>query len=87
VFSRPDCRWLPVDPIRTVVNKRQVFDPTPVGSTPRPAIVDNHMMYVLAIEEDGYMRDVTPSGIGPRSQRRKLAAVVVEGGGLKSSVR
>jgi xeroderma pigmentosum group C-complementing protein len=41
------------------VNKRKVFDPTPVGTSSRPAIVDNRMMYVLAVEEDGYMRDVT----------------------------
>jgi xeroderma pigmentosum group C-complementing protein len=47
VFSRPDARWLPVDPIRCIVNKRKIFDPTPTthsapatqpGSTifPRP---------------------------------------------------
>jgi xeroderma pigmentosum group C-complementing protein len=29
VFSRPDARWLPVDPIRSIVNKRKVFDPSP----------------------------------------------------------
>ncbi|KAH9985042.1 hypothetical protein BJV74DRAFT_946268 [Russula compacta] len=60
VFSRPDGRWLPVDPIRAIVNKRKVFDPTPVGASSRPGMVDNRMMYVLAVEEDGYMRDVTP---------------------------
>ena len=60
VFSRPDSRWLPVDPIRAVVNKRKIFDPTAVGTSSRPAIVDNRMMYVVAVEEDGYMRDVTP---------------------------
>jgi xeroderma pigmentosum group C-complementing protein len=42
------------------MNKRKVFDPTPVGNMSRPAVVDNRMMYVLAVEEDGYMRDVTP---------------------------
>ncbi|KAI9443725.1 hypothetical protein F5148DRAFT_784537 [Russula earlei] len=60
VFSRPDGRWIPVDPIRAIVNKRKVFDPTRVGASSRTATVDNRMMYVLAIEEDGYMRDVTP---------------------------
>ncbi|KAH9053373.1 hypothetical protein EDB87DRAFT_1651420 [Lactarius vividus] len=60
VFSRADGRWLPVDPIRAIVNKRKVFDPTPVGITPRRGKVDNRMTYVLAVEEDGYMRDVTP---------------------------
>lgn len=30
VFSKPDGRWLPVDPIRCIVNKRKVFDPTPI---------------------------------------------------------
>lgn len=60
VFSRPDGRWLPVDPIRAIVNKRKVFDPTPVGISSRRAKVDNRMTYVMAVEEDGYMRDVTP---------------------------
>ena len=60
VFSRPDSRWLPVDPIRAIVNKRKVFDPTPVGTSSRLVKVDNRMTYVLAVEEDGYMRDVTP---------------------------
>ncbi|KAI9443537.1 Rad4-domain-containing protein [Lactarius indigo] len=60
VFSRADGRWLPVDPIRAIVNKRKVFDPTPVGTAPRRSKVDNRMTYVLAVEEDGYMRDVTP---------------------------
>jgi xeroderma pigmentosum group C-complementing protein len=60
VFSRPDGRWLPVDPIRAIVNKRKVFDPTPVGTSSRLAKVDNRMTYVMAVEEDGYMRDVTP---------------------------
>jgi len=33
VFSRPDARWLPVDPIRSIVNKRKVFDPSPTTYT------------------------------------------------------
>lgn len=61
VFSRADSRWLPVDPIRGIVNKRHVFDP----SGPQPAeskasrIEDNRMLYVVALEEDGFGRDVT----------------------------
>ncbi|RDB14699.1 DNA repair protein rhp41 [Hypsizygus marmoreus] len=34
VFSRPDARWLPVDPVRCIVNKRKVFDPTPTAAAP-----------------------------------------------------
>jgi len=60
VFSRPDGRWLPVDLIRAVVNTRKIFDPTPVGTSSRLTKVDNCMVYVIAVEEDGYMRDVTP---------------------------
>jgi len=82
VFSRADGKWLPVDPIRAIVNKRKVFDPTATTSipapnlafpassiyrnsrpsTPRPSAskVENRMLYVLAFEEDGYARDVTP---------------------------
>ncbi|KAF5344898.1 hypothetical protein D9758_011558 [Tetrapyrgos nigripes] len=56
VFSRPDSRWIPVDPIRGIVNKSKVFDPS---DTPSGVHVDNRMMYVLAFEEDGYARDVT----------------------------
>lgn len=63
VFSRPDGRWMPVDPIRTIVNKRKVFDPSPppssTGPTPRVR-QENRMVYVVAFEEDGYAKDVTP---------------------------
>jgi len=33
VFSRADARWLPVDPVRCIINKRKVFDPSPTSST------------------------------------------------------
>jgi xeroderma pigmentosum group C-complementing protein len=54
VFSRPDGRWLPVDPLRGIVNNRKVFDPSALGDQ-----AENRILYVLAIEEDGYARDVT----------------------------
>ncbi|THH10815.1 hypothetical protein EW146_g8256 [Bondarzewia mesenterica] len=67
VFSRADARWLPVDPIRAIVNKRKVFDPSSPSSSAnasraisRAARVDNRMSYVIAFEEDGYARDLTP---------------------------
>jgi xeroderma pigmentosum group C-complementing protein len=44
---------MPVDPIRYIVNKRKVFEPPPNDKS-------NRMVYVVAIEEDGYARDVTP---------------------------
>ncbi|KAH8114490.1 Rad4-domain-containing protein [Phellopilus nigrolimitatus] len=53
VFSRADGKWLPVDPIRYIVNKRKVFEPPPSDR-------NNRMVYVVAVEEDGYCRDVTP---------------------------
>lgn len=57
VFSRPDSKWFPIDPIRCIVNKRKVFDPT---SNLGPRIkIENRMLYVLAFEEDSYARDVT----------------------------
>ncbi|KDQ20907.1 hypothetical protein BOTBODRAFT_124782 [Botryobasidium botryosum FD-172 SS1] len=67
VFSRPDGRWIPVDPIRGSVNKRRRF-------TPAPGDVNNRMVYVVGFEEDGYLRDVTPryakqSGIGTAKNR------------------
>ena len=67
VFSRADARWIPVDPVRVIVNRRKAFDPTPnpnaeatKGRSSRPLRVENRMVYVLAFEEDGYARDVTP---------------------------
>ncbi|THH01924.1 hypothetical protein EW026_g851 [Hermanssonia centrifuga] len=60
VFSRADARWLPVDPIRNIVNKRKAFDPDSKFSTLPGTRVENRMVYVVALEEDGYARDVTP---------------------------
>lgn len=60
VFSRADARWLPVDPVRGLVNKRTVFDPTSTFNSPAGMRVENRMVYVVAFEEDGYARDVTP---------------------------
>ncbi|KAG5219364.1 Rad4-domain-containing protein [Salix suchowensis] len=34
VFSRGDGRWLAVDPVRCIVNKRKAFDPSPGASVP-----------------------------------------------------
>ncbi|KAL4073305.1 hypothetical protein V8B97DRAFT_2034594, partial [Scleroderma yunnanense] len=63
VFSRADSRWLPVDPIRGIVNKRHVFDPSGPQyvetSSKASRIQDNRMLYVVALEEDGFGRDVT----------------------------
>ena len=47
-----------MDPVRNIVNKRKVFDPSP-GPTDRTR-QENRMVYVVAFEEDGYARDVTP---------------------------
>lgn len=66
VFSRADTRWLPIDSIRCIINKRKAFDPTPSSNAStkldrrRPVKVENRMVYVVAFEEDGYGRDVTP---------------------------
>ncbi|KAF8835388.1 Rad4-domain-containing protein [Paxillus ammoniavirescens] len=61
VFSRADSRWLPVDPIRGIVNNRHLFDPTipPIGSSKTPVQQDNRMLYVIGLEEDGFGRDIT----------------------------
>ncbi|KAL5524625.1 hypothetical protein ACEPAF_9765 [Sanghuangporus sanghuang] len=52
VFSRPDGKWMPIDPTRYIVNKRKVFQPSLNDR-------NNRMVYVIAVEEDGYCRDVT----------------------------
>ncbi|KAK0187785.1 hypothetical protein F5146DRAFT_1060756 [Armillaria mellea] len=71
VFSRPDGRWIPIDPLRAIVNKRNVFDPTGISQ-------QNRLVYVLAIEEDGYARDIT------RKYARQYGAKVakVQGGAM-----
>lgn len=43
---------MPVDPTRYIVNKRKVFEPSPQDRS-------NRMVYVVAVEEDGFCRDVT----------------------------
>lgn len=94
VFSRPDLRWLPVDPIRGIVNKRQVFDPSHSQHSASSRIrQDNRMLYVIGIEEDGFGRDITARyareytakvskvqavGAGPAGGRKEWWARVVQ---------
>ncbi|WVQ73331.1 hypothetical protein IAR50_002899 [Cryptococcus sp. DSM 104548] len=52
IFSRSDQRWIPVDPVRGVIRKKQHYEPTSDSGPVR-------MLYVVAYEEDGYARDVT----------------------------
>lgn len=59
VFSRADGQWLPVDPIRALVNKRHVFDPSAENTAKSSGQQENRMVYVVALEEDGFGRDVT----------------------------
>ncbi|KAF7348229.1 hypothetical protein MSAN_01776500 [Mycena sanguinolenta] len=114
VFSRPDGRWFPVDPVRGTVNQTHAFDPSyayayggpmqtistianpnsayarpSAGAQPPPnarnvtrALTDNRMLYVLAFEDDGYARDVTP-----RYARQYAAKVAKIQGGTKRGGR
>ncbi|KAG8836821.1 hypothetical protein FRC18_010627 [Serendipita sp. 400] len=52
VFSRPEGRWIPIDSTRYLVDKKRLFEPPPNCRI-------NRMMYVVAFEEDGFIRDVT----------------------------
>lgn len=86
VFSRADARWLPVDPIRAIVNKRKLFDPghpsiVALTTGKRPIRVDNRMSYVVAFEEDNYARDLTPRYA--REYGAKVAKAQVGGKGRK----
>lgn len=87
VFSRADARWIPIDPIRCLINKRKVFDPTPNPNAAvkpdrrRPVRVENRMVYVVAFEEDGFARDVTPRYA--REYGAKVAKVQQGGRGRK----
>lgn len=58
VFSRADGRWIPVDPIRAFVDKKGLFEPPDHDKR-------NRMVYVLAFEEDGFIRDVTQRFVQP----------------------
>ncbi|KAH9841395.1 Rad4-domain-containing protein [Rhodofomes roseus] len=87
VFSRADARWIPIDPIRCLINKRKVFDPTPNPNAAvkpdrhRPVRVENRMVYVVAFEEDSFGRDVTPRYA--REYGAKVAKVQQGGRGRK----
>lgn len=48
VFSRPEGRWVPVDPIRYLVDKKKMFEPPPQCRT-------NRMVYVVSFEEGKYV--------------------------------
>lgn len=52
VFSRPDGRWMSVDPLRGYVDKRKRFEPLPSDRR-------NRMLYVVAFENERYAKDVT----------------------------
>ncbi|KAG9127045.1 hypothetical protein FRC07_000881 [Ceratobasidium sp. 392] len=55
VFSRPDGRWLPVDPVRGIVNRARVFEDQHKSGQKGAS----KLVYAIAMEEDGYARDVT----------------------------
>ncbi|CAE6347867.1 unnamed protein product [Rhizoctonia solani] len=55
VFSRPDGRWIPVDPVRGFVNRAGLFERRDQAGKRKA----DKLMYVVAMEEDGYARDVT----------------------------
>ncbi|KAJ4482415.1 hypothetical protein J3R30DRAFT_2168920 [Lentinula aciculospora] len=82
VFSKADSQWIPVDPIRGLVNKRHVFDPSPSSSSSSSS-GDNRLLYVIAFEEDGYARDVT------RRYAKEFSAKVakVQGGSTANNNR
>jgi hypothetical protein len=44
VFSRSDQRWIPVDPIRGIIRKRNIFEPASDNGPIR-------MVYVVGYEE------------------------------------
>ncbi|WVF68799.1 hypothetical protein IAT40_003571 [Kwoniella sp. CBS 6097] len=52
VFSRSDQRWIPVDPVRGTIRKKNHFEPSTDSGPIR-------LLYVVAFEEDGHARDVT----------------------------
>lgn len=43
---------MPVDPVRYIVNKKGLMEPPPNDE-------NNRLLYVIGLEEDGFVRDVT----------------------------
>ncbi|KAG7091277.1 hypothetical protein E1B28_010326 [Marasmius oreades] len=79
VFSKPDSRWIPVDPLRGTVNKRNVFDPSAEGPNP-----ENRLVYVMGLEEDGYARDLTrryAKNFGAKVAKEQGGSSATGGGG------
>ncbi|KAF7298687.1 hypothetical protein MIND_00815900 [Mycena indigotica] len=80
VFSRPDARWFPIDPIRNSVNQPKDFDPANGDAvTAKRVQTENRMVYVLAFEDDGFARDVT------RRYARRFAERVVKMQGARQA--
>ncbi|KAF8955950.1 hypothetical protein BDZ97DRAFT_1854167 [Flammula alnicola] len=75
VFSRPDSRWFPIDPIRGLYQPNPMTQSSlyPGGNAPSVITnrrtpgtkVENRMVYVIAFEEDGYARDVQGGSNAP----------------------
>lgn len=51
VFSRPDGRWMPVDPVRGIVNRASVFEERDKAGRKK----SNKLVYVVAIEEGKFI--------------------------------
>ncbi|PFH49962.1 hypothetical protein AMATHDRAFT_194065 [Amanita thiersii Skay4041] len=77
VFSRPDGRWIPVDPIRCFVNKRKVFDPTPITSALGPA--SSHA-------NSPFSGTSTPTGSTVRQENRMVYVLAFEEDGYARDV-
>ncbi|GBB95783.1 hypothetical protein RclHR1_02610020 [Rhizophagus clarus] len=63
-------KWFCVDPIRALVNSPQAMEPAPNDT-------DNVMAYVVAFEQDGYIKDVTrryTSQWGARTRKLRVPA-------------
>ncbi|KAG8746562.1 hypothetical protein FRC10_004414 [Ceratobasidium sp. 414] len=82
VFSRPDGRWLPVDPVRGIVNRARVFEEQPKFGQKGV----NKLVYVVAMEEDGYARDVTARYAKSFAARTAKARARVAAGGKGGKV-
>ncbi|KAJ6582797.1 hypothetical protein B0H10DRAFT_1890357 [Mycena sp. CBHHK59/15] len=69
VFSRPDARWMPVDPVRGLVNQANAFDPSSAA-----AAAPSHTSAANANPDSAYAR---PSTL-PAPVHGKAAARVLE---------
>ena len=78
VFSRPDGRWLPVDPVRGIVNRAVVFEERDKAGRKK----SNKLVYVVAMEEGKFI----VSGVWPEKNKHACVRTMTPRGRKSSEM-